>query len=117
MKYLRFGGLNFRRDLTEIPNLTGVEIPKRSVEDLITEILENTREELRRGEIQIKQMAEFDDKMKQVLQTFSDAVTGDLGTSAQRFEDARNRMISSITSINSSSDTFPKSMEFLQPIF
>lgn len=83
--------------LSETPKLTDIAIPKRSTEDLIKEILENTREQLRRGEIRIRQTLEMDERMQKVLQVFNDILMVDLRPSAQGIDELKSKLLSSLT--------------------
>jgi hypothetical protein len=63
--------------LNEILSIQTVIPPKRSIEDLLSEILENTREQLRREELRIERSKMIDQEIGEILPTMREGLTVD----------------------------------------
>lgn len=59
------------RKLAECPPYDGKKVPKRSHEDILNEIVNNTREQLRREEVRVTRGVEMDSKLRDLLGLFN----------------------------------------------
>lgn len=69
--------------LNEILIIQTETLPKRSVEDLLSEILENTREQLRREELRIERLKVIDQELGAILPTMREGLTVDAPKTTQ----------------------------------
>ncbi len=60
--------------LANCPPYSGKKVPTRSQEDLLNEIVNNTREQLRREEVRLSRGKEMDSKLSELINIFSTAV-------------------------------------------
>jgi TIR domain len=60
-----------KEKLAGCPPYDGKKVPKRSQEDILNEIVNNTREQLRREEVRLKRGSEMESKLRDLLGHFS----------------------------------------------
>lgn len=92
------------KDLKNVPKHKGEKIQKRNTEEILSEIVVNTREQLRREEVRITRSSEFDkkmDKMIEGIEKFATLFSTDVNNlpSAQYLPKAMTDMVKSMTEL------------------